>query len=186
MKNFKKVEILKYNPLDPSATFSDEEQTAIAYQINDPEDVRKFIAGKSLEVQVDTQESQDSQKHYSVNEVIENIFAEEGYLLVIPGRDIDSNSFFAADINSDRIIDWGKVTFKSANEKLRTKLFGRVFLALKGLPTLLSPELTILNQNSLLDKPGIADEEAGKIIYSDSYHANESLDSMMGIKYIDE
>jgi hypothetical protein len=184
LDKLQKVEVLKYNPVNSSITFTDERQEFMRSKITNPSDVRIYVEGRNLDVQVDTIENQDSQKHYSL--LGEVVIPDEGYIIVVPVSGLAGGQAFVWDANYDGEIEKVKLNIGTGavNDAVVSHEFGHGLISPDHAYTL-SNALTIMVPSGIPEQPRVADAKSAKIVYENTYLPKEKRDDILGQSFND-
>ncbi len=185
------IEILKYDPLDVDDSFENVQQTFIQNKILDPTDIGGFVEGRILNVQIDTEGNQDSQKHYYIigENPFRHVLPDPGWIIVTPDSDFNGGQAWVHDSNFDREIDRGKIKLEpeSVTDIIVSHEFGHVLIAETHAITLPSSVTIMIGAGgSPLTRPGVADVKASHLVYEDTYPPKEKRDDILGMNWIGE
>ena len=181
---FSKIKIFRDNGSE--GYFNDSQIAHIISRITDSNDIERFVRGSNLsDTDLDGFPDLDSYievvDHYTGG-------SEPNCIYVVPdgtpGGDGSKAGFTYNDIQGS-IITYSRIELDpycvNEENKAVSHEFGHAFVAPDGEAVTLGDNYTVMwTTGATLNKPGIGDEKAGRIIYEDTYKSGENLENILG------
>ena len=178
VERFEKIVIVRNDP-DTGSSFIQDEIDFIESKINALDDVKAYVEGRELPIQIVESKSEVSS------------YADK--IIVLPVDDLDPEGLGLGpagdakvyDDDLNRYINAVRIRLRLVADTVVSHEFGHAFIALGGEATTLSGDYTIMAPSTLL-KPGPADIKAASIVYEDTYLGGERLDDLLGMGFLDD
>ena len=176
------VEILKNHP---KGNFTIDEQNFMSNKIKDVNDIRKYVIGDNINVQVDgDNNSSPNGNHFSMDSLGNITYIEPKWGIIFKDETIAGQGKTQTGYSNSMltgIINTGITRIGTVNDTIVSHELGHELIVPDGENYILSPSYTIMcgNGNSLT-KPGVADEKAGKIIYELTFNPRETSEDILG------
>jgi PKD repeat protein len=179
-EKFEKIVIVKSDPLTGSsfldthfANPSITELEFMANKINALNDVRAFVEGRTLPIQIVDLESDISSY---ANKIV--VLPDD---TIIPGGDarIDGTT-------NNGYINSVRIRIRNVSDFVISHEFGHAFIASSGEAWTALPSYTVMSATPASAFPGPADIKAGKLIYEDTYKGGERINDILGLDWLDD
>jgi hypothetical protein len=183
LDNFKGSEIMYIDPLG-RGSLTPEEQSEIETILKSNIGclTGNFIKSDELYVQKDNENTPDSEKHYTTyeNENGLNLRLEENWIFVTRDTTMNMGGFSSTSIDSEKRVKNSIISIKYvykpviAHERSHSLIGGGHSISIK------KPLSNLEYSTTLPNEPGIADCEAGYVLYDKTHNPGEAYEKVLG------